>query len=158
MTMMLRPLLAGLGLSTVLLASASAQALDVDKAIEYRQDALRVMAFQTSPLGDMVQGNIDYDAEAFALRANNLASLAHLPWEGFVEGSLMGDDHGIETDAMAAIADNRDDFYARSETLVEETAILAQMANEGEEFDALRRQMGAVVNTCRGCHDNYRDN
>lgn len=158
MTVTFRPLLASLGLSAALLASASAQALEVDKAIEYRQDALRVMAFQTGPLGDMVQGNIDYDAEAFTLRANNLASLAHLPWEAFIEGSLQGDDHGIETDAMAAIADDMDDFNARAETLVEETATLAQMANDGEEFNALRRQMGSVVNTCRGCHDNYRDN
>ena len=156
MTVTLRPLLATLGLSAALLASASAQALEVDKAIEYRQDALRVMAFQTGPLGDMVQGNIDYDAEAFALRANNLAALAHLPWEAFVEGSLQGDGHGLETDAMAGIADNRDDFTARQQTLVEETATLAQMANDDAEFNDLRRQMGTVVNTCRGCHDNYR--
>ncbi|WP_445006098.1 c-type cytochrome [Halomonas mongoliensis] len=158
MTVTFRPLLAGLGLTAALFASASAQALDVDKAIEYRQDALRVMAFQTGPLGDMVQGNIDYDAEEFALRANNLAALSHLPWEAFIEGSLMGDDHSMDTDAMAAIADNRDDFTARAETLETETATLAQMANDGEEFSALRRQMGTVVNTCRGCHDNYRDN
>ncbi|WP_444984440.1 c-type cytochrome [Halomonas mongoliensis] len=158
MTVTFRPLLAGLGLTAALFASASAQALDVDKAIEYRQDALRVMAFQTGPLGDMVQGNIDYDAEEFALRANNLAALAHLPWEAFIEGSLQGDDHGIETDAMAGIRDNRDDFTSRAETLGEETATLARMANDGEEFSALRRQMGTVVNTCRGCHDNYRDN
>ena len=90
MTVTLRPLLATLGFSAALLAAASAQALEVDKAIEYRQDALRVMAFQTGPLGDMVQGNIDYDAEEFALRAGNLAALAHLPWEAFIEGSLQG--------------------------------------------------------------------
>ncbi|WP_416140638.1 c-type cytochrome [Halomonas sp. HK25] len=158
MTVTFRPLLTSLGLSAALLSSASVQALEVDKAIEYRQSALRVMAFQTGPLGDMVQGDIDYDAEDFALRANNLASLAHLPWEAFIEGSLQNDDHGIATEAMAVIADNRDDFISRQETLVDETDTLAQMANDGAEFDELRRQMGTVVDTCRGCHDNYRDN
>lgn len=153
-----RSMLTGFGLAAALMASASVNALEVDKAIEYRQDALRVMAFQTGPLGNMAQGNIDYDAETFALRANNLAAVAHLPWEAFIEGSLMGDGHGIETDAAADIASNMDDFMARADRLSQETGTLAQMANDGEEFGALRQQLGAVVNTCRSCHDHYRDN
>ncbi|WP_290783850.1 cytochrome c [Halomonas sp.] len=156
MTMTFRPLLASLGVSAALLTSASAQALEVDKAIEYRQDALRVMAFQIGPLGDMAQGNIDYDADEFALRANNLASLAHLPWEAFIEGSLQGDDHGVDTDALAKIGDEWDGFRQRQETFQQESATLAQMVDDGEEFNALRRQVGAVANSCKACHDDYR--
>ncbi|MFY0988955.1 c-type cytochrome [Halomonas sp. C05BenzN] len=155
MTVTSKPWLATLGLSLGLLASASVQAVDVDKAIQYRQDALRVMAWQMGPLGDMAQGNIDYDAERFALRAGNLAALAGLPWEGFVEGSLRGDGHGMDTDALAAIGDDRDDFEARHQSLVEETATLAALA-EGDDFAAMRRQVASVANTCKGCHDNYR--
>ncbi|AXY41516.1 c-type cytochrome [Halomonas alkalicola] len=156
MTATRRSLLAPLGLCAALLASASAQALEVDKAIEYRQDALRVMAFQTGPLGDMVQGNIDYDAEEFALRAGNLAALAHLPWEAFIEGSLQGDGHGIETRALAVIGDDWAGFEERQATFRREAATLAEMVDDQAEFSDLRRQMGAVVNSCRGCHDNYR--
>ncbi|QTF91094.1 cytochrome c [Halomonas sp. BM-2019] len=156
MAVTFRPLLATLGLSALLLVPASAQALEVDKAIEYRQDALRVMAWQLGPMGDMAQGDIDYDAEAFARRASNLAAVSHLPWEGFIEGSLRNDGHGIETRALAAIGDDWADFEERQATLRQEAATLAEMAEAGEEFNALRRQVGAVVNSCRACHDNYR--
>lgn len=141
-------------LTTALLASTSSQA-DVDKAIEYRQDALGVMAWQIGPLGDMAQGKIDYDAETFARRAENLAAVAPLPWEGFVEGSLRGDDHGVDTDALADIADDREDFESRQQTLIEETATLAELAR-GDDFAAMRRQVATVADTCKGCHDNYR--
>lgn len=148
------PLIAAATLSTALLASTSSQA-DVDKAIEYRQDALGVMAWQIGPLGDMAQGKVDYDAEEFARRAENLAGVAHLPWEGFVEGSLRGDDHGVDTDALADIADDRADFESRQQTLIEETATLAELAR-GDDFAAMRRQVATVADTCKGCHDNYR--
>ncbi|MCL7939122.1 cytochrome c [Halomonas sp. ATCH28] len=148
------PLIAAATLSTALLASTSSQA-DVDKAIEYRQDALGVMAWQIGPLGDMAQGKVDYDAEEFARRAENLAGVAHLPWEGFVEGSLRGDDHGVDTDALADIADDRADFESRQQTLIEETATLAELAR-GDDFTAMRRQVATVADTCKGCHDNYR--
>ncbi|TDR57401.1 cytochrome c556 [Halomonas ventosae] len=141
-------------LTTALLASTSSQA-DVDKAIEYRQDALGVMAWQIGPLGDMAQGKIDYDAETFARRAENLAAVAPLPWEGFVEGSLRGDDHGVDTDALADIAEDWEDFESRQQTLIEETATLAELAR-GDDFAAMRRQVATVADTCKGCHDNYR--
>ncbi|MDW7745122.1 cytochrome c [Halomonas sp.] len=147
-------LIAAATLTTALLASTSSQA-DVDKAIEYRQDALGVMAWQIGPLGDMAQGKIDYDAEVFARRAENLAAVAPLPWEGFVEGSLRGGGHGVDTDALADIADDWADFESRQQTLIEETATLAELAR-GDDFAAMRRQVATVADTCKGCHDNYR--
>lgn len=149
-----RPTLIAATLLTCGLLASTSQA-DVDKAIEYRQDALGVMAWQIGPLGDMAQGKIDYDAEEFRRRAENLAAVAHLPWEGFIEGSLQGDGHGVDTDALAEIADDREDFESRQQTLVEETAALAELAQE-DDFAAMRRQVATVGETCKGCHDNYR--
>jgi len=155
MTVTFRPLLA-LGLSVALMLPVIAQAADPEDAIEYRQSALRVLAWQLGPMGDMAQGNIDYDEEVFTTRAANLAAAAHLPWEGFMDGTLQGDDHGTETRALAAIDDDWDGFHERRETFQQEAATLAQMVDDGEEFSALRRQVGAVANSCKGCHDNYR--
>lgn len=135
--------------------TAAAQANDIQDAIEYRQSALRTLVWHFGPMGQMAQGRIDYDAEEFARRADNVAALAGLPWEGFVEGSLRGDGHGVDTDALAIIAENLDDFAARQATLREETAALAEVA-AGGDFNAVRRQFANVANTCRGCHDNYR--
>lgn len=155
MTVTFRPLLA-LGLSAALALPLAAQAADPEDAIHYRQSALSVMGWQMGPMGAMAKGDIEYDADEFATRANNLAAVAHLPWEGFTEGSLQGDDHGVETDALAEIGEDREGFAERQETLKQETATLAQMVDDGEDFSALRRQVGAVGKSCKGCHDDFR--
>lgn len=155
MTVTFRPLLA-LGLSAALALPLVAQAAEPEDAIHYRQSALSVMGWQMGPMGAMAQGDIEYDADEFATRANNLAAVAHLPWEGFTEGTLQGDDHGVETDALADIGDDWEGFEERQETFKQEAATLAQMVDDGEEFSALRRQVGAVGKSCKGCHDDFR--
>ncbi|MGE4532123.1 c-type cytochrome [Halomonas sp.] len=155
MTVTLRPLLA-LGLSAALALPLATQAAEPDEAIEYRQSALRVLAWQLGPMGAMAQGEIDYDAEVFATKAANLAAAAPLPWEGFMEGTLRDDGHGVETEALAKIGDDWEGFHERRDTFIEEANTLAQMVDDGEEFAALRKQVGAVANSCKGCHDNYR--
>lgn len=154
MTVTRSSLLAATALAVALTASAGAQA-DAEQNIDYRQDALSVMAWQIGPLGDMAQGKIEFDAEEFTRRAENLAAVAPLPWEGFVEGSLQGDGHGIETDALSAIADDWEDFESRQQALIEESATLAELA-QGDDVAAMRRQVAAVANTCKGCHDDYK--
>ena len=155
MTVTLRTCLAACGLSVGLAIAGTAQANDIEDAIHYRQSALSVIGWQLGPLGAMAQGDIDYDAEEFAYRAENLAFLVSLPWEGFVEGSLRDDGHGVDTDALAAIADDWEDFESRQQTLIEQTATLAELA-QGDDFAAMRQQVADVAQTCRGCHDNYR--
>jgi len=141
--------------SVSFLACSAALADDIEDAIEYRQDALGVMAWQIGPLGQMAQGKREFDADIFAQRAANLAAVAPLPWEGFVEGSLQNDDHGVQTDALPAIAEDRADFDERNQALVNETATLAELA-QGEDRDAMFEQVAKVGNTCKGCHDNFR--
>ncbi|MGO2131794.1 MAG: c-type cytochrome [Halomonas sp.] len=142
--------------AAALLLSANVQATEEnDKAIEYRQDVLGVMAWQMGPLGAMAKGDVDYDAEEFQLRANNLAALADMPWEGFVEGSFRGGDHSVDNDALAKISDNMDDFMSKSNDLVVETTTLAELSG-GDDFSAMRRQVGKVGQSCKSCHDEYR--
>jgi cytochrome c556 len=144
-----------LGAAAVLLSTGVQATEEIDNNIEYRQDVLGVMAWQVDTLGAMAQGDVDYDAEVFKLRADNLAALAHMPWEGFVEGSFRGGDHSVDTGALAKIADNMDDFTAKGDDLVAETATLAELAG-GDDFTAMRRQVAKVGQTCKGCHDEYR--
>lgn len=155
MTVTFRPLLA-LGLSAALALPLAAQAAEPKDAIDYRQSALTVMGWQMGPMGAMAQGDIEYDEQEFATRANNLADVAHLPWEAFMEGTLRGDGHGVETGALAKIDDDWEGFEERQETFKQEAATLARMVEDGEEFNALRRQVGAVGNSCKGCHDDFR--
>ncbi|MGM1052045.1 MAG: c-type cytochrome [Pseudomonadota bacterium] len=155
MSVTLRSLLT-LGLSAAIILPLTVLAADPEDAIDYRQSALRVLAWQLGPMGDMAQGDIDYDEELFATRTANLAAAANLPWEGFMEGTLQGDDHGAETDALAKIGDDWDGFREKQETFQQEAATLVQLVSNGEEFNVLRRQVGAVANSCKGCHDDFR--
>ncbi|TDB05494.1 c-type cytochrome [Halomonas marinisediminis] len=155
MTVTFRPLIA-LGLSATLALPIVAQAAEPEDAIHYRQSALSVMGWQMGPMGAMAKGDMEYDEEAFATRANNLAAVAHLPWEGFMEGTLRGDGHGVETGALAKIGDDWAGFEERQKTFEQEAATLAQMVKDGEAFSALRAQVGAVGKSCKGCHDDYR--
>lgn len=132
-----------------------ALANDIESAIEYRQAAFKTLAGNFGPLGAMAQGRIDHDAEAALMRAERVAALAAMPWEGFVEGSLRGEGHGLDTDALAAIGDDWDDFASRQQALIEESQTLVEVAQDGD-FNALRRQVAATANTCRSCHDAYR--
>ena len=154
-------LMKGMTIATALAATLSTttlvQAADIDDAIEYRQSVFSVMAWHFGPMGAMAQGKIDYDPEEFARRAEAVNAVAGMPWEGFVEGSYIGGDHGADTDAMAKIAGNQDDIQQRVETFMAETATLAEVAQEGD-FASSRRAFATVANSCKGCHDNYRDN
>ena len=153
-------LMKGMTIVTALAAAISTtalvQAADPQDAIEYRQSAFSIMAWHFGPMGAMAQGKIDYDPEEFARRAEAVNAIAGMPWEGFVEGSYMGDNHGVDTDAMDKIADNQNDIQQRVETFMEETATLAEVAQEGD-FESSRRAFATVANSCKGCHDNYRD-
>jgi cytochrome c556 len=124
-------------------------------AIEYRQSAFSVIGWHFGPMGDMAKGDIDYDADEFARRAEAVSALAPLPWEGFIEGSYIGDGHGANTDAKAAIADNPDAFQERVETFTANAATLAEVAQEGD-FNASRRAFVKVADACSNCHDDYR--
>lgn len=132
-----------------------AVAADVEKAIEYRQSAFKLMGWHFSPMGQMMRGKIDYDADEFARRAEAINSLAEIPWEGFVADSYRGDGHGVNTDSKASIALNQDDFDARIDAFIEEAASLKTVAAVGD-FKASRGAFAQVMDTCKGCHDKYR--
>ncbi|SHE93480.1 Cytochrome c556 [Modicisalibacter ilicicola DSM 19980] len=144
--------------TSLLVASTIALAADekqIKDAIEYRQAALHTMGWNFGPLGAMAKGDLEYDAQEAMMRAERVAMLAKLPWEGFIEGSLRDAGHGVDTDALAKIADNREDFDSLQRDMEEATSRLAEVAQQ-EDFPALRKQVAATGDTCKECHDEYR--
>nr|WP_298415129.1 cytochrome c [uncultured Halomonas sp.] len=144
--------------ASLLMASAITQAADekqLKEAIEYRQSAFSVMGWNFDPLGAMAKGDMEYDAEEAAMRAERVAMLAKMPWEGFIEGSLRDGAHGADTDALAKIADNRDDFESLQTEMEDATTKLAEVAQQ-DDYAALRQQVAATGKTCKNCHDEYR--
>lgn len=69
-----------------------------DDAIQYRQSGFSLMAYNFGDIGAMLKGKKDFDADVAAMRAANVAALAKLPLEGFIDGSDKGN-----TEALAKI-------------------------------------------------------
>lgn len=133
-------------------AHGAAESTPAERAVGYRQSVFHVIAGNFGPLAGMVKGEIPFDADTFAVRAERVAFLSALPLEGFIPNSRVG-----KTEAKAEIWDNMDDFKAKMETFQTEAGKLAQAAKTASAIDALKPQFGKVGQSCKDCHDKYKE-
>lgn len=148
--MMKKPLLtaaAALLLSTTTLSFAD----DVEDAIEYRQSIFKAIKYHFGPMAGMIRGKIDYDPAAFTMHAERVAELAKMPGDGFIPGSDKGD-----TEAKASIWDNKGEFDEHLAALAENTSALLDVSKTGD-LDQIKPAFGEVGKTCKGCHDEFRE-
>ena len=131
-------------------ASAWAQ-MKPEDAIKYRQSAMFLVGQNFGPLAAMAQGKRPYDKDVAIKDATIVAFVSKLPLDGFVPGTDQGN-----TKAKPEIWLDMDDFKAKMEKMQEETAKLADVAQQGD-FDALKAQVGATGKACKACHDKYRN-
>lgn len=136
-----------LPLAAWLLAACSSP----NDAAVYRHSVFHTIAWHFGTLGAMAKGDQPFDQETFEKKANILAELSALPWEGFQPDSAEG------SDAKPEIWDNRDDFDNKAETFQNEAHKLAQLASEGDQ-QAMFSQVGEVGKSCKACHQEYRKN
>lgn len=135
-------------------AAATASAQGDEERIEYRQAVFTVIAGNFSPMGDMVEGEIPYDAETFARNAERVAQLSGMALEGFEDGPHAGD-----TDAEDATWERWSDFQAADERFREAAASLAEASAGGDEpLEAVQGPFLEVAQACQNCHDDFRDN
>lgn len=140
-----------LAASALLISSATAHNFeDASDAIQYRQSAFGLLAYNFGDMGAMMKGKKPFDAETFAMRANNVAALSKIPFEGFIDGSDKG-----ETEALAKIWQDRADFDAKMKTFQENAAILATVAQKGDQAEIKQAFMN-TGKSCKGCHDTYK--
>lgn len=137
--------------AALLMGSTIVGAADAEESIEYRQNVFSVMKWHFGPMGGMVKGKIDFDAEDFSRRAALIAALAKMPKEGFAEGTDMG-----ETRAKSEIWENKEKFDGGMDAMVEKADALVEVANSGD-LDQIKPAFGALAKTCKGCHDNFRE-
>ena len=145
-----RPLFATtLGLVTF----ATAALADTDPAVEARQSQFKLFAHNLAVLGPMVQGQMEYDAEAAQTAADNLFHLTrHDQGRMWPEGT---DNASIDgTRALPAIWEDLDDFAAKFGALQAAAENLQGVAGDG--MDALRPAVRQLGGACAACHDDYR--
>lgn len=149
--MMKKTLSLALVLSAAALAlPAQAQFAKAQDAIEYRQGAFNVLGHHFSRLGAMANGRVPYDAATAAADGDVLAAVAKLPAAGFVPGSDKGD-----TRALPAVWTEQAKFKEMNDKMLAETAKLSVAAKSGS-LDQLKATFGAAAQTCKACHDAYR--
>lgn len=142
-----------LAAGALLLGAASAQAqgpvyLDL---IEYRQAAFKLIKWQLQGLNDMVKGREPFDAAEARRRAEALAALSELPWEGFAYPSSNG-----PTEAKASIWERKPAFEKKAAAFRDATEDLRTSAARGRR-DELGRALHTTAKSCKACHDEFRE-
>lgn len=133
-------------------ASALADTLKFAKAedaIKYRQNALFVMSQHFGSLGAMANGRAAFDADVAKQNGAILETLAALPWQAFGAGT-----EGGKTKPEAWSEKAKFDEHANK--LVAEAGKLAAAAKTGDVAQ-LKAAFGPAAQTCKACHDAFRN-
>ena len=128
---------------------AAAQFAKTEDAIKYRQSAMFIQGQHVGRLGAMAAGRVPYDAAVAVSNAEVVAEISRLPWAGFGPGTEGGK-------AKPEIWKEQTKFKELSERLMGETDKLLVAAKAGN-LDALKAAMGSVGETCKTCHDTFRN-
>ncbi len=131
---------------------ALAQA-DPDNAIKYRQQIFQTLGANLTAVVMNLKGEVSFP-DAVAVHARTVAATAPLIVPA-MEQNTAGEG-ARETDALAKIWDNWDDFTSKAEDLEAAAVRLAELA-EGDDMAAVGAQVQQVGGACKSCHDAYRD-
>lgn len=123
-----------------------------EDAIKYRQSALFVIGQHFGRIGAMVNGRIPFDAKGAAESAEIVATMSSLPWAGFIPGT----DKGGNTKAKAEVWTEQAKFKDSSDKFVVEATKLAAASKTGN-LDTLKASFAATADTCKSCHDAFRN-
>lgn len=139
----------GLGVTAALAQDLSE---DQQRAVNARQAHMGLYGFYLTPLGQMAQDRIAYDAAIASAAASNLAAMAAIDQAAFwVEGT----DSSVEgSRARAEIWTDAEGYAQAQQSMVDATAALALVAGDG--IDALKGAFGPVGQSCGACHQTYR--
>jgi len=138
------------------LGSTGVQSADLFKAedaVEYRQAIYQVFSAQTSVMGGMVKGKIPFDAAEINKRATNIGKVAPMLGDTYIPST-----RGVKGSRLKEAAwENMSDFQAKGEAFGKALGELIQ-ASAQPDFDLkkARPAVGAVLQGCKGCHDDYK--
>ena len=130
-------------------APAAAQFAKSEDAVNYRQSAMFLQAQHFGRVAAMANGRVPFDAAAAAANAELVATISKLPWAGFAAGTEGGK-------AKPEIWKEQAKFKELSDKLQANTEKLAVVA-KGGNLDAIKAQVAATGETCKSCHDAYRN-
>ncbi len=142
-----------LGLAATVMAAlpltASAQFAKKEDAIKYRQSAFALMGNHMGRIGAVTKGEVPFNAAEVQKSAQLIATLSELPWAAFGPGTEGGK-------ANPAIWKEGDKVKAGADKFMKAAADLNTAAKSGN-LEQIKKAFGATGQTCKACHDSYRD-
>jgi cytochrome c556 len=147
----------------VLTAAGSTLAFAADEPaniVKYRQTFMKGNSAHLGMIVAVMKGEVSLTGEI----APNAAALAEMGdmlstnlQQLFPEGTAMGADAGVETEALPAIWERWGEFEQVAMRFQEETAKLAEVA-QGGDMAAIGQQLGVVGKEgCGACHETFRE-
>lgn len=132
-------------------ALAAEQKSRAEQVIEYRESVYTVIGWNIGPLAAAVQGKAPYDKDAFAKQAARIATMAAMLPEGFEKGSYVAG----KTEAKPEIWSNKAEFDELLNDLITKSAAFAEVSKTGD-LAKIRPAFGELTQTCKACHDKFR--
>lgn len=129
-------------------AQAQPQFKDAAAAVEFRQSALKLMGAYSQALADVVRGNTPYNPAQVKQDVAVFQMLSGLPWQAFGPGTEGGN-------ARPDVWQDPAKFAEAAQNLQTNMQALAAAAST-EDMAQLRSAFGNTANSCRACHDSFR--
>lgn len=124
-----------------------------EKSIEYRQALYKVVAGNFGPLAQNAQGKLELAPGAARKYAERLAAIADFTRDAYPDISREG-----KTKAKRGIWSERAEFDKLLNDFNSATRALAVVtARADAKPEDFKAAVGAVGNTCKGCHDKFRE-
>ena len=123
-------------------------------AVSARNAHMQLYSFNLGTLGAMAKGEVEYDADAAAAAAGNLAALSSLNQSAYWVPGTSSEDLPGESRAKPEIWQAGSTAGEIGASFAEAAAALAAVAGDGK--DAMAGALGAVGKGCGDCHKAYR--
>lgn len=129
---------------------AAAQFQKPEDAIKYRQSAMFLQGQTFGRVAAMANGRVPFDAKVMNDNIALVATLNTLQFSAFVSGSDLGN-----TRAKPEIWTQKDKWNAAVAKSQDDIAKLVAAGKTGN-IDQIKSAAGAVGQSCKGCHDDFR--
>jgi cytochrome c556 len=129
---------------------AAAQFAKPEDAIKYRQSAMALQSYHLGRLFAMANGQVPFDAKVASEQIEVVAMLNRMQFVAFTDGSDLG-----ATKSKPTIWTEKDKFAAKVAKSQEDVGKLVVAGRSGN-LDQIKTATGAVGQSCKGCHDDYR--
>jgi len=133
-------------------ASATAQFQKPTDAVKYRQAAYTVIGVHTQRISAMLKGDAPFDKASIEANAAVIESLARQLTTAFPAGS-----DSSNSKAKPDVWEDPAHFKSKMDDFLAAAAKLSATTRSTTDLSTLRTSFGSLTQSCKACHDSYRN-